>query len=271
MSSTSEKWLYTHGQPKWSTFYGDEAVEYQQAFFEHFLKGVDNGMEARPAVRLEVRETREHYEVRFEDEWPIARTDYRQLYLDGTTGQLSDTRPDESSVVDYDPASGAATFTVTFDEDTELTGNMKLRLWVSTTDGTDMDLFVGVQKLDVDGGEVPFFAKTGYTEGPVAMGWLRVSERALDEGRSTPWQPVLSHEAPQPLTPNEVVPVDIEILPSSTLFRAGESLQLVVQGADLFEHPTLAHAYSQDVNTGMHAIHTGRQYDSHLVVPQIPR
>ena len=148
---------------------------------------------------------------------------------------------------------------------------MKLRLWVSTTDATDMDLFVGVHKLDVDGNEVPFFAKTGYTNGPVAMGWLRVSERALDADRSTPWQPVLSHDNPQPLTPDEVVPVDIEILPSSTLFRAGESLQLVVQGADLFEHPTLAHAYSHDVNTGVHAIHTGGEYDSHLLVPEIPR
>ena len=103
------------------------------------------------------------------------------------------------------------------------------------------------------------------------MGWLRVSERALDDDRSTPAQPVLSHDDPQPLTPGEVVPVDIEILPSSTLFRAGESLQVVVRGADLFAHPALAHAYSQDVNVGVHAIHTGGQYDSHLLVPQIPR
>ena len=270
-SSTSQKWLYTHGQPKWSTFYGEEAFEYQKAFFDHFLKGADNGMDARPPVRLEVRETLEQFEVRLEDEWPIARTEYRELYLDGASGTLSDSRPDVSSAVDYDPLSGAAMFTITFDEDTELTGNMKLRLWVSTTEGTDMDLFVGVSKLDAEGNEVHFYAKTGYTKGPVAMGWLRVSERALDEDRSTPWQPVLSHDNPQPLTPNEIVPVDVEILPSSTLFRAGESLQVVVQGADLFEHPALAHAYSGDVNLGVHTIHTGGDYDSHLLVPQIPR
>jgi len=70
---------------------------------------------------------------------------------------------------------------------------------------------------------------------------------------------------------DHVLGSDIEILPSSTLFRAGESLQLVVQGADLFEHPTLTHAYSRDVNTGVHAIHTGGEYDSHLLVPEIPR
>ncbi len=271
-TSSTEKWLYTHGQPKWSTFYGDEAFEYQKAFFDHFLKGVDNGMDSRSAVRLEVRETLDEYEVRFEDEWPLARTEYQELYLDGSSGDLSaTTQLDETSVVESDPLAGSATFTVTFDEDTELTGNMKLRLWVSTTEGSDMDLFVGVHKLDLDGDEVHFYAKTGYTRGPVAMGWLRVSERALDEDRSTPWQPVLSHDNPQPLAAGEIVPVDIEILPSSTLFRAGESLQLTVQGADLFEHPALAHAYSRDINTGVHAIHTGGEFDSHLLVPQIPR
>ena len=147
---------------------------------------------------------------------------------------------------------------------------MKLRLWVSTSEGADMDLFVGVQKLDADGDQVHFYAKTGYTKGPVAMGWLRVSERALDDERSMPWQPVLTHDDPQPLTPDEVVAVDIEILPSSTLFRAGESLRLVVQGRDLFAHPTLAHDYSRDVNVGVHSVHAGGAYDSHLLIPVIP-
>jgi predicted acyl esterase len=52
--------------------------------------------------------------------------------------------------------------------------------------------------------------------------------------------------------------------------KPGESLRVVVQGADLFEHPALAHAYSRDVNRGVHAIHTGGDYDSHLLVPFIP-
>ena len=96
-----------------------------------------------------------------------------------------------------------------------------------------------------------------------------MSERALDPEPSTPWQPWLSHSDPQPLTPNEIVPVEIEILPSSTLFRAGESLRVVVQGQDLFEHPSLAHNHSDDVNLGTHSIHTGGQYDSHLLAPVV--
>jgi len=49
--------------------------------------------------------------------------------------------------------------------------------------------------------------------------------------------------------------------------RAGEALRVVVQGQDLFEHPSLAHNHSDDVNLGTHSIHTGGQYDSHLLVP----
>lgn len=269
-SSASRKWLYTHGQPKWSTFYGSDAIAHQMAFFDHFLKGVDSGIEERPSVRLEVRRTLDEYEVRFEDEWPVARTEYRPLYLDAASGALAVERPRSVSAAAYEPPSGSAAFAITFDRDTEVTGHMKLRLWVSTTDGDDIDLFVGVQKRDVDGAEVHFYAKAGYRSGPVALGWLRVSERALDDDVSTPWLPVLRHDRPQPIAPGDVVPVDVEILPSSTSFRAGESLRLVVQGTDLFEHPSLGHAYSLDVNRGTHSIHTGGEYDSHLLVPVIP-
>ncbi|MEM7023582.1 MAG: CocE/NonD family hydrolase [Pseudomonadota bacterium] len=269
-SSASQKWLFTHGRPKWATFYSEEAIAYQKAFFAHFLKGEDNGMAQQPAVRLEVRESLDEYSVRDENEWPLTRTDYHPLYLDAG-GSLADSRPDVAGVATYQPLTESATFTITFDEDIEITGHTALRLWVSTTAGSDMDLFVGLKKLDRAGEEVHFYAKAGYTKGVAAMGWLRVSERALDATQSTPWQPVLSHTDPQPLTPDEVVPVDIEILPSSTLFRSGESLQLVVQGADLFEHVALGHAYSADVNTGSHTIHAGGEYDSHLLIPRIPQ
>ncbi len=82
-----------------------------------------------------------------------------------------------------------------------------------------------------------------------------MSERATDPERSTPWQPVLTHERSDTIACNEIVPVDIEILPNSTLFGAGESLRPVVQGQDLFEHLALTHTSS--VNRGTHTIHSG--------------
>ena len=74
-------------------------------------------------------------------------------------------------------------------------------------------------------------------------------------------------ERTQPLNPEEVVPVDIEILPSSTLFRAGETLKAIVQGRDLIEHPMLTH--ERTVNAGKHSIHAGGRYDAHLLIPAI--
>ncbi len=264
---SEQKWIFNHGRAKWAVFYSDEAIAAQRQFFDHFLKGEDNGMDEVRSIRLEVRESLDEYQVRYEDEWPIARTEYRELYLDGASGALGEDLPADTAVAEYAPLSEAATFTLAFDEDTELTGNMKLKLWVSTTEGTDVDLFVGIEKLNAQGEVVHFHGKAGFAQTPAALGWLRVSERALDPDRSTPSQPWLSHDDPQPITPNEIVPVEVEILPSSTLFRAGESLRVVVQGQDLFEHPSLAHNHSDDVNLGTHSIHTGAQYDSHLLVP----
>ena len=267
--SSEHKWVYTHGRPKWSTYYSEEALAFQTKFFDHFLKGADNGMRDVPSVRLEIRDTLDTYSVRYENEWPIARTEYRELYLDGRTKTLELEQPKAVAEVGYDSRTERATFNIRFDRDTELSGYMKLKLWVATSAGADMDLFVGVQKLDARGAEVAFYGKTGYNRGPAAMGWLRVSERELDTVRSTPYQPVLTHARSQPIAPGEIVPVEIEILPSSTLFKQGETLRLVVQGRDLFPHPSLGHTYA--VNEGTHTIHSGGQYDSHLLVPVIPR
>jgi predicted acyl esterase len=267
---SEQKWIFNHGRAKWNVFYSDEAFAAQKQFFDHFLKGEDNGIEDVRPLRIEVRETLNEFEVRYEDEWPIARTEYRALYLDGNADSLRQELPSDTAVAEYAPLSESSTFSITFDEDTELTGNMKLKLWVSTTEGTDMDLFVGIEKRDAQGNFVGFHGKAGFAETPAALGWLRVSERALDPERSTPAQPWLSHDNPQPIAPNQIVPVEVEILPSGTLFRAGESLRVVVQGQDLFEHPSLAHDHSDDVNQGMHSIYTGGEYDSHLLMPVIP-
>ena len=54
--ASEQKWLFTHGRLKWDVYYSEEAYEYRKAFFDYFLKGIDNNFEKRPSVRLEVRE-----------------------------------------------------------------------------------------------------------------------------------------------------------------------------------------------------------------------
>ena len=109
---------------------------------------------------------------------------------------------------------------------------MKLRLWVSCDAGDDLDLFVGLRKFDRRGHELHFPDFNHIEHGLVAKGWLRASHRELDEQRSTPYQPWLKHQRALKLAPGEIVPVEIEIWPSSTLFRKGETLRSTVQGGD---------------------------------------
>lgn len=267
--SSQQKWLYTHGQPKWDVYYSPEALEMQTAFFDHFLKGEDNGFDKRPRVRIEVRDTLDTYSVRSEDTWPLPSTVLTSLYLDASSGALADTLPAENAATRYDAREGGAVFRTTFSEETELTGNMKLKLWVEAEGADDMDLFVAIRKYNAQGEEVTFYAKASYTKGPVALGWLRVSQRELDADLSTPARPVLAHERSLPLGAGEIVPVEIEILPSGTRFMPGETLEVSVQGRDQMDHMALAH--DTTVNDGTHIIHTGGQYDSHLLVPVIPR
>jgi predicted acyl esterase len=65
-----------------------------------------------------------------------------------------------------------------------------------------------------------------------------------------------------------VVPVDIEILPSSTSFEKGETMRLLIQGSDIVVDSSILHELT--VNSGVHSIHSGGRYDSHLLVPVIP-
>ena len=249
-------------------------------YFDHVLKGVDNDVKNWPNVLLEVRERNGVASLRAENEWPIARTQYTRLYLDAANGRLERTPVAETASVSYNSVvaelakADGATFEITFDRDTELTGYMKLRVFMSCIEGDDMDVFVGLHKLDADGAPVPFAYYAQFDDGPVALGWLRASHRELDLQKSTEWQPVHPHTRVQKITPGEIVPLDIEIWPSGTHFKAGETLRLTVQGTDINRYPKdkvpVYFRHEASVNRGRHLIHAGGEYESYLLVPLIP-
>lgn len=264
--SSPQKWLYTHGGNKWEVYYSPEALEWQKSFFDHFLKGEDNGFEQRPRVRLEVRRNSEDFEVRNEASWPPDRVEFTRRYLDLEQGSLSPEAYDEEQSHIYDAESKQTVeFNLSFDRRTEVTGPMVLKLWVSALDADDLDLFAAIRKIDGEGREVHFCGKDGYRKGVVALGWLRVSQRHQDPERSKPWRPYLSHDRTEKVQPGEVVPVEVEILPSSTLFEAGESLRLVVSGRDVLEFARFGH--DDTVNHGRHKLHVGGAHPSYLLIP----
>ncbi len=270
--SSPHKWLEVHGRKKWAYYYSEDSLARQLAFFDYTLK--DNATEAAqwPTVSLEIRDQAYTGEVRAENEWPLQRVEHTALYLDAENGRLHSEAPDSRGRLEYDALDGRVVFDHRFDEDTELVGGMALRLWVEADGATDMDLFVGVEKLDTDGNEVNFPFFSTFDDGHVALGWLRVSRRELDEAASTSERPVLRHQRDLPLSPGEVVPVDIEIWPSGTLFHAGETLRLVIQGHDLngYDEGLFAQRHAALVNTGRHVLHTGGDRASRLLIPRVP-
>lgn len=305
--ASKEKWLRVHNTSEWFDYYTPENVEDLRRFFDHYLKGIDNGWEQTPRVRLSVLNPGGTDIVgRTEEEFPLARTRYRKLYLSAADSTLCTTLPDQQAVSEYqsDSVRHEVTYRYRMEKPTELTGYMKLHLWVSAPDHDDMDLAVRVEKLSRDGQPLP--DRTGNII--AATGLMRVSMRQLDEARSTEAEPYYTFTTEQKLKPGEIVPVEIEIWPMGLYFDEGEMLQLTVgayqpanaaipfgsasisvpregytfmpgQPVDMITvggnatqcaDPTDVVVSPATHNAGRHRIYTGGQYDSYLYVPEIP-
>lgn len=305
--ASKEKWLRVHNTSEWFDYYTPENVEDLRRFFDHYLKGIDNGWEQTPRVRLSVLNPGGTDIVgRTEEEFPLARTQYRKLYLSAADSTLCTTLSDQQAVSEYqsDSVRHEVTYRYRMEKPTELTGYMKLHLWVSAPDHDDMDLAVRVEKLSRDGQSLP--DRTGNII--AATGLMRVSMRQLDEARSTEAEPYYTFTTEQKLKPGEIVPVEIEIWPMGLYFDEGEILQLTVGayqpanaaipfGSASISVPREGYTFmpGQQVemitvggnatqcadptevvvspathNAGRHRIYTGGRYDSYLYVPEIP-
>ncbi len=168
----------------------------------------------------------------------------------------------------YDGQTGVANFDYTFTEDTEITGFMKLRLWVEADGHDDMDLFINIQKLDEQGNFLPTYV-LGEPH-PGAWGKMRVSHRKLDPKLSTDFQPVQAHTVEEKLKPGEIVPVDIEIVPHSKIWHEGQQIRVQVAGRYIREPGWFERLVWMPDNRGNHIIHSGGKYDSFLQIPVIP-
>jgi hypothetical protein len=269
-SNSSERFAYTHRGGKWTVFYDEPARTAQLAFLDRYLRNAD--VAPPPPVRLEVRESRDQIaEVRHEAEWPLARTQWTALYL-APDGVLSTTPIEETGRITFDTKREAAAFTYRTPTDLELTGPMALKLWVEVEGTDDVDLVVGLEKWR-GGKYVGFEGSFGFGRDRVTTGWQKASMRELDPEVSTVAEPVHTYREREPLLPGEVVPVDIALGPSATLFRAGESLRLVVAGRWLWPRNPLTGQFPAHYRrrpTGKCTLHWGPDQPAHLLVPQIP-
>lgn len=287
-AASENKWLELHGLEHWVHYYTDYGRELQLQFLDHFLKGKDNGWDERPSVLMNVRHPHDTFVFREEHEWPLARTEWTELYLDASDLTLRSDPPTTDAHVTYQAMGEGVSFTTVLSETTEITGPASASLRISS-ETEDADLFLVLQVFDPLGKEVAFTGAV-QTHAPVTHGWLRASHRSLDARRSLPWRPFHPHDRSEPLVPGQRYDVEVEIWPTSIVIPPGFTLALTVQGHDYeppgdvpdtraqwasmrgvgpFKHND-PHDRPEEIFGGTVTLHTGGENAPRVLLPVIP-
>lgn len=242
-------------------FYSEENVEMQKSFLDAFLKGEDTcgwSTGQAPKVGLVLRkgnvgyndaEAERRFPYRYEDEWPLTRTRYTKYFLtpdkrlSEASGLSSSAAVSETSI-SYralgslkDPQAVQFT-TAPFAQVTEFTGHIVAHLNISasslsgkTCPPSDIDLFITLRHLDVNGAEIHYTGTVGDPV-PVTKGWLRVSLRKVAEDHPChrSWRPHREYRASDvlPVEDGVVYPVDVEVWPTNVVVSPGHRLVLEV-------------------------------------------
>ncbi|MCR5879574.1 CocE/NonD family hydrolase [Phenylobacterium sp. J367] len=263
-------------------------------FFDHWLKGVQNGIMAEPAIHSSIPSSHTRNGGPWKGlpaAWPLANERRTEFFLaggkTGTAGSVNDgrltrARPEaegrDDLQVRYDcdyeggcepaepgkppidhagfDAQGLTYTSEPLEADMEVTGHGVARLWVTST-AEDGDFFLKLQDVDPNG-----------VSTYVANGALRASHRALGEPPyrflGLPWN--RSHQADmKPLIkgePNELV---FALFPTSYIFKAGHRLRVTLTGSDLDTGPS-----PQVSPAPVVSLHRSARHASSVVLPIIP-
>jgi putative CocE/NonD family hydrolase len=267
--------------------------KYLLPFYEHFLKGVENGFEDRPNVSYEVKNTGV---TRTFDTWPPPGVTRVPYYLSAAKsnsvtslndGSLTTSAPDASggsTSYDYpqpswtfgvvamgpdgpDPVRAVTTFTSPpLDADIEIAGSGALFLHLSTSN-TDTDVLVKVSEVMAQSPEDRNAGKQSrYTI--VTKGWLRASHsferHALLDSKE---QAYYSHEKQTPLERGKAYELEVPLQPMAYRFKKGNRIRLEIANGDSpMTDGLFAHAYRPD-KVGTDTIHHDATYPSRLILP----
>ena len=267
-------------------------------WYDHWLKDNDTGIMEEPPVKLFIRNSGDGY--RAERAWPLERTQYQKFYLKpgpaGAVISLNDGRMDlehpedkhSSFEVEYpnpewsgwsgigtakfvnglpDPVIKITTFsTDPLEEDVEVTGSIRLILYASSTE-TDMDIYVRLVDQFPDEvqqkGILPPRAKM------LTKGWLKASHREKDPVLSQGTRPYYSHQNPAPIEPGRIYELEIEIWPTSNLFKKAHRIRLDISSGDSPAFDLGGHHFGLKV--GKDTIYHEKDHPSHLILPVIPQ
>jgi len=143
-------------------------------------------------------------------------------------------------------------------DDVVMAGTASADLWITST-AEDTDLEVTITEVYPDGNEVL-----------VQSGWLRASQRALDEEASTELMPVQTHleEDAEPLEPGEPTEVRVEVFPFGHVFREGSQIRVIVDSPG-GNRPLWTFDSLEDDDV-TNAVLQSAEHPSRIVLPVIP-
>lgn len=221
----------------WGHCYSDgfSIVAEALRWFDHWMKGSDNGIMAEPRIHYETV----HAGWRGAERWPVPDSRARDTWLGA--GVLGFERPKAGKLsfsVDYQPVCAAGTGLgptcpqddkgVTFTSgvlagDLEVTGHPVADLWLSST-AADGPVFAYLEDIGADG------KITMVSEGRLQARHRKVvaAPFALP---GIPWHSFARADL-APLTPGQPARFQFDLLPVSYVFQAGHRYRLTITGAD---------------------------------------
>ena len=219
---------------------GFDIVTEELRFFDHWLRGIDNGVMREPAVTYYTYNRPQAEAWKSSRVWPLATEKRTTFYLG--KGSLTNAKPKASGGVTEKPVSyaidgeafwtsGMSFTTEPLTKDTEVTGHPSAKLWISTT-ATDADIIARIDDVAPDGTH-QFVGIEGRLRAS-----LRATAKAPYETMGLPWHP-FTEASEQPLKPGVAVEAQFEFLPTSYLFKAGHRIRLTLQFADARSTPKL--------------------------------
>ncbi|HEY7030500.1 MAG TPA: CocE/NonD family hydrolase [Thermomicrobiales bacterium] len=258
-------------------------------FFDRWLRGIDNGIDREPPVRLFVMG---ESVWRDEEEWPLARTRFTHFFLrsggdansiDGD-GMLSQEEPggERPDVYLYDPFHPVPTVggqlccypsqlapgafdqraveqrmdvlvfkTAPLEQDIEVTGPVTLTLWAATS-APDTDFTAKLVDVYPDG------HARNLTDGIIRARYRQGTD------------------LPRPIAPGEVYDYQIDLWATSNLFRRGHRIALEVSSSNFprFDrNPNTGAELGADaeLRPALQSIYHDREHPSRLTLPIVPR
>ncbi|MGB9113135.1 MAG: CocE/NonD family hydrolase [Acidimicrobiales bacterium] len=266
--------------------------EYILRWFEHWCKGVENGIMDEPEVMICDSVTQEW---RYETEYPIGRAQWSKFFFRSGAGQpateppyglLSREAPGAEAPDSY-PTGSRLPFTadMSFDPRTPIEtarlisgepqiafvsepltadlrtwGPMSVSIWAAI-DTLDMAFFVKLADVDSDG-----------KRQMISEHVLKASYRELDQSRSTPGLPFHPYQNPSRPQSDEIHEYQIELPPKFWTFKKGHRIWVQISSDDNVYHMMLHTIYTSELLPvpGKATIFHDEEHPSHLLMPVIP-